>query len=133
MRHSGESFGWLAIASLLAREPLRAAEDESAEVVAAIVGWRVIHSSGWRASTMPLAYRAVIQLFMNGGASPMDTFDYKPALEKYHGQSLGPREKPEGFTAPAGAVMRQPVQIPTAWTMRSVGQRSFPAPSQMGR
>jgi hypothetical protein len=38
----------------------------------------------------------------------MDTFDYKPALEKYHGQMLGPAEKPEGFTGPAGAVMKSP-------------------------
>ncbi|MCA9179334.1 MAG: DUF1501 domain-containing protein [Planctomycetales bacterium] len=52
--------------------------------------------------------RRVIQLFMTGGASPMDTFDYKPALEKLHGQKLGPAEKPEGFTAPPGAIMKSP-------------------------
>ncbi len=52
--------------------------------------------------------KRVIQLFMTGGASPMDTFDYKPALEKHHGQMLGPKEKPEGFTAAAGAVMKSP-------------------------
>ena len=32
--------------------------------------------------------RRVVQLFMNGGASPMDTFDYKPALEKHHGEKI---------------------------------------------
>ena len=31
----------------------------------------------------PAKVRRIIQLFMNGGASPMDTFDYKPALEKH--------------------------------------------------
>ncbi|MFN7936098.1 MAG: DUF1501 domain-containing protein [Bryobacteraceae bacterium] len=30
--------------------------------------------------------KAVIQLFMNGGPSQVDLFDYKPALEKYAGQ-----------------------------------------------
>ena len=45
---------------------------------------------------------------MTGGASPMDTFDYKPELERLHGQMLGPKEKPEGFTAPAGAIMKSP-------------------------
>ena len=25
----------------------------------------------------------MIQLFMTGGASPMDTYDYKPALERF--------------------------------------------------
>ena len=52
--------------------------------------------------------KRVIQLFMTGGASPMDTFDYKPALERLHGQMLGPKDKPEGFTAPAGAIMKSP-------------------------
>lgn len=56
----------------------------------------------------PAKARRIIQLFMNGGASPMDTFDYKPELERLNGQMLGPKEKPEGFTAPAGAVMKSP-------------------------
>ena len=55
--------------------------------------------------------RRVIQLFMNGGASPMDTFDYKPELARLHGQMLGPKEKPEGFTAAAGAVMKSPFEF----------------------
>lgn len=56
----------------------------------------------------PAKAKRIIQLFMNGGASPMDTFDYKPDLERLNGQMLGPKEKPEGFTAPAGAVMKSP-------------------------
>ena len=59
----------------------------------------------------PPKVKRVIQLFMTGGASPMDTFDYKPALEKLHGQMLGPKDKPEGFTAPAGAMMKSPFQF----------------------
>ncbi len=56
----------------------------------------------------PAKAKRIIQLFMNGGVSQMDTFDYKPELERLHGQMLGPKEKPEGFTAPAGAVMKSP-------------------------
>jgi hypothetical protein len=55
--------------------------------------------------------KRVIQLFMTGGASPMDTFDYKPALEKVHGQRLGPTEKPEGFTGVPGALMKSPYEF----------------------
>lgn len=55
--------------------------------------------------------RRVIQLFMTGGASPMDTFDYKPELERLHGQKLGPSEKPEGFTAVPGALMKSPFKF----------------------
>ncbi len=56
----------------------------------------------------PAKVRRVIQLFMTGGASPMDTFDYKPELGRLHGQKLGPEEKPEGFTAAPGAILKSP-------------------------
>jgi hypothetical protein len=56
----------------------------------------------------PAKVKRVIQLFMTGGASPMDLYDYKPELARLHGQMLGPKDKPEGFTAPAGAIMKSP-------------------------
>ncbi|MCC6512164.1 MAG: DUF1501 domain-containing protein [Pirellulaceae bacterium] len=59
----------------------------------------------------PAKVRRVIQLFMTGGASPMDLFDYKPMLERLHGQMLGPKDKPEGFTAPAGSIMKSPFRF----------------------
>jgi hypothetical protein len=59
----------------------------------------------------PAKVKRIIQLFMTGGASPMDTFDYKPALAKFHGQNLGPKEKPEGFTAMPGAIMKSPFKF----------------------
>ncbi len=59
----------------------------------------------------PAKVKRVIQLFMTGGASPMDTYDYKPELARLHGQMLGPVEKPEGFTAPAGAIMKSPFEF----------------------
>ena len=48
---------------------------------------------------------------MTGGASPIETFDYKPELERLHGQKLGPSEKPEGFTAVPGALMKSPFKF----------------------
>ncbi len=36
----------------------------------------------------PAKAERVVHLFMNGGPSHVDTFDYKPALEKHHGQSV---------------------------------------------
>lgn len=59
----------------------------------------------------PAKAKRVIQLFMTGGASPMDTFDYKPELERLHGQKLGPSEKPEGFTAMPGAILKSPFEF----------------------
>lgn len=54
--------------------------------------------------------KRVIQLFMNGGVSQPDTFDYKPELEKRHGQPFDPGtgEKVEGVTSTPGNLMKSP-------------------------
>jgi hypothetical protein len=47
--------------------------------------------------------KAVISLFMSGGVSQVDTFDYKPMLAKYHGQPLegkGEVRVRQGFPGP---------------------------------
>jgi hypothetical protein len=94
----GGGLGGLAVAQLLEREAL-SLENKSPNP--AFNGG--LHH--------PAKVKRVIQLFMTGGASPMDTFDYKPMLEKLHGQKLGPAEKPEGFTAPAGAMLKSPFKF----------------------
>jgi hypothetical protein len=54
--------------------------------------------------------KRVIQLFMNGGVSQPDTFDYKPELEKRHGKPFDPGtgEKVEGVTSTPGNLMKSP-------------------------
>ncbi len=54
--------------------------------------------------------RRVVQLFMNGGVSQPDTFDYKPELEKRHGKPFDPgtTEKVEGVTSTPGNLMKSP-------------------------
>jgi hypothetical protein len=59
----------------------------------------------------PARVKRVIQLFMNGGVSPMDTWDYKPALAKLHGQKLGSKTKIEGATGMQGALMKSPFEF----------------------
>jgi hypothetical protein len=54
--------------------------------------------------------RRVIQLFMNGGASPMDTFDYKPELARRHGQKIDFGLK-AAVTSLPGAVMKSPFEF----------------------
>jgi hypothetical protein len=56
----------------------------------------------------PARVRRVVQLFMNGGVSQADTFDYKPTLEKLHGKPFQPGtgEKVEGVTTAPGTVMK---------------------------
>src|SRR5438876_4452396 len=62
--------------------------------------------------------RRVIQLFMNGGVSQMDTFDYKPLLERYHGRPFNPGtgERIEAVTSVPGNVLKSP------FTFRRHGQ-----------
>jgi hypothetical protein len=57
----------------------------------------------------------VIFLFMHGGPSHVDTFDYKPELIKHHGQPL-PFEKPRIQFAQTGNLLRSP------WKFRQYGQ-----------
>jgi hypothetical protein len=52
--------------------------------------------------------KRVIQLFMNGGASPMDLFDYKPELEKRHGEAFNPGGRVEAATSVPGKIMKSP-------------------------
>jgi uncharacterized protein (DUF1501 family) len=55
----------------------------------------------------PARVKRIVQLFMNGGVSQMDTFDHKPGLEKRHGEKVD-----FGITAAAtstpGAIMKSP-------------------------
>ena len=60
--------------------------------------------------------KRVVQLFMSGAASQVDTFDYKPELIKRHGQQFDPGGKVELFQSSPGAVMKSP------WKWRQHGQ-----------
>jgi hypothetical protein len=51
--------------------------------------------------------RRIIQLFMNGGVSQMDTFDHKPELAKRHGQKVDFGIKAAATSVP-GPVMKSP-------------------------
>ncbi|MEC9053889.1 MAG: DUF1501 domain-containing protein, partial [Verrucomicrobiota bacterium] len=66
----------------------------------------------------PSRVRNVIFLFMEGGVSQVDSFDYKPMLEKHHGkdprQAIGKLEKTQFESI--GKVLKSP------WTFRQRGQ-----------
>ncbi|MBI3416871.1 MAG: DUF1501 domain-containing protein [Verrucomicrobia bacterium] len=56
--------------------------------------------------------KRIVQLFMNGGASQMDTFDYKPELIKRDGQKFDPGDgsRVEAATSVPGNVMKCPFE-----------------------
>ncbi|MCA9187818.1 MAG: DUF1501 domain-containing protein, partial [Planctomycetales bacterium] len=65
----------------------------------------------------PARARSVIFLYMDGGPSQVDTFDPKPALEKYHGQDPNKliKVEPTQFNN-NGLVMKSP------WTFSKHGE-----------
>lgn len=64
----------------------------------------------------PPRVKRVVQLFMAGGASHVDTFDHKPLLEQRHGQPWNPGEKVELFQSNPGACLTSP------WKFRPFGE-----------
>jgi len=59
----------------------------------------------------PPKAKRVIQLFMGGAASHLDTFDFKPALIKHHGQKSDFGEHVEAFQNGLGPWMRSPFEF----------------------
>ncbi len=95
LRQSSTGFGLLALASLLQQES--AAEAKSNPL------------SPRRPHFEPKAKR-IIFLFMHGGPSQVDTFDYKPLLERDNGKPL-PFNKPRVFSAQTGNLLKSPFKF----------------------
>jgi hypothetical protein len=101
---TANGIGSVALASLLNPNLFAATPDTSS--LAQDAALKALHFA-------PKAKR-VIYLFMSGGPSHIDLFDYKPALQKHHGEEL-----------PASVRMGQRI------TGMTSGQKSFPCVSPM--
>ena len=64
----------------------------------------------------PPKAKRVVQLFMAGAASHIDTFDYKPLLNKLNGKPWDPGEKVELFQSSPGDCMASP------WKFKQYGK-----------
>jgi hypothetical protein len=64
-------------------------------------------SGGSPATHFPAAAKRIIFLFMKGGPSHLDTFDYKPRLQRDDGKPL-PFEKPRVQFAPTAELLASP-------------------------
>ena len=60
--------------------------------------------------------KRVIHFVLCGGLSQVDSFDYKPALERYHGKSLPGDEKPDVFFGQVGLLKKND------WAFQQRGQ-----------
>ncbi|MFN7767235.1 MAG: DUF1501 domain-containing protein [Planctomycetaceae bacterium] len=100
LRQAAAGFGGLALAGLAA-EPVQATG--SANPLAP------------RDPQFTPTAKRVIFLFMHGGPSQVDTFDYKPLLERDHGKPL-PFAKPRVFSSATGNLLKSP------WKFQQYGE-----------
>ena len=94
LRRASAGFGSLALAGLLGQEALAEGPDPKNPLAP-----RTPHFA-------PRAKR-VIFLFMHGGPSQVDTFDYKPILQRDHGKPL-PFAKPRVVSGQTGNLLGSP-------------------------
>ena len=106
LKSAGGGFGLLALADLLRGDGL-AAEIESAARTVAPINPLAVRPTHFAAKA-----KRVIWLFMNGGQSQVDTWDYKPELAKRDGQSLAGFDNKTGFfPEQVGGLMKSPFQF----------------------
>ena len=79
LRKSSFGFGWLALGHLMNREGLLAAGSLPSS-----------HPLAAKAPHFPAKAKSVIFIFLQGGLSQVDSFDPKPALQRFDGQLLPP-------------------------------------------
>src|SRR4051794_3115643 len=102
LRLCGGGFGWLALSGLLAEEGSASPNPQSTDPLAS------------KAPLFPARAKRVIFLFMKGGPSQVDTFDYKPLLQRDHGKPL-PFAKPRVVSSQTGNLLRSP------WSFKRYG------------
>lgn len=93
LKRSGTGLGMLGLAALLG--------DDGGLVSSASAASTYENPLAPKATHFPAKAKHVIHLFMNGGPSHVDTFDPKPALDKYAGKELPVNLKTERKTGAA--------------------------------
>lgn len=97
LRRSGMGMGSLALAGVLAGNQTSTARAASG-----------VNPMAPKTPHFPAKAKAVIHIFLNGGPSQVDTFDPKPALDKYHGNPIPLDLRTERET---GAAYRSPFKF----------------------
>ncbi len=95
LRRSGLGFGSLALGEVLANSGLAADQTKQPSVQSPLTP---------KPPHFPAKAKHVIHIFLNGGCSHVDTFDPKPALEKFRGKELPLKlrtERKTGFAFPS--------------------------------
>ncbi len=97
LQRAGLGFGSLALASMLHQES-NAAPSVGGDPLAL------------RSPHFPAKVKSIIWLFMTGGPSQVDTWDYKPELQKRDGQDLAGSDPKTGFFTTSGKCLKSPFE-----------------------
>ena len=109
LKQSGVGFGSLALASLLAQSSA-GSDNVASENRSNPLAVRPPH--------FPAKAKRIIFLFMHGGPSQVDTFDYKPDLERDDGKPV-PFDKPRVVSGQTGSLLKSP------WKFRPYGECGY--------
>ena len=116
LHRAGAGFGWIALQSMLSRAGFAAPQ---------------MNPLAPRAGHFPGKAKSVIWLFMNGGPSHVDTWDYKPELQKRDGQAMPGFDPKTGFFPDAaGGLMKSPFTFAQYGQSGTWGSSLFPKLTQ---
>ncbi|ODT99063.1 MAG: hypothetical protein ABS79_04970 [Planctomycetes bacterium SCN 63-9] len=109
LRRTGSGIGLLALADLAEEAETRAVQANPGSPNALI---NPLDPMSPRAPHFQAKAKSVIWLFLNGGPSQVDTWDYKPELARRNGQELQGFDQKTGFFAgAAGPLMASPFRF----------------------
>ena len=97
LQQAGLGFGSLALASLLHQDSQGAVSPGT-------------NPLDLKSPDFPGRVKSIIWLFMTGGPSQVDTWDYKPELQKRDGQDLAGSDPKTGFFTTSGKCLKSPFQ-----------------------
>lgn len=112
LRRAGSGFGLVALAGLLDQQGLLAENGSDPSAIRNPQSEIHLNPLASHPSHFAAKAKSVIWLFMNGGPSQVDTWNYRPELEKYDGKELEGFDKNTGFfTDQVGPLMKSPFKF----------------------
>jgi len=106
LSHSSTALGGMALAQLLCRDGLLAAEDRAKTPIRPRID--SANPNARRPPHFEAPAKQVLMIFCAGACSQLDTFDYKPELIARHGEPLPGAEKLITFQGAQGALNKSP-------------------------
>ncbi len=112
--HSANALSAIGLTHLLSKDQRLQAETNSSAPIRPNID--PANPNARRHPHFPARARNVLMVFCSGACSPLDTFDYKPDLIKYHGTPLPGGDSLVTFQGEQGNLTQSP------WTFRPQGQ-----------